>query len=206
MKQLDISFRLYYGNWIPCDYFDFTKYPEDTRFAIKIRVPDTESYIEAPVSVACTIRLASSDQSLPWQGAWEETEEHLTRVFVDDFAKLDVRRDDGLDTFVISRPLSGQVGGVRDLHLPETDEDKEMVLAFEQAVFAAMPEHQLPNGPIDANFWDSLDALFLKVHAQDFEDLDLLSGSQANDGVGRFRFPHLYLRSRSLPFPRTLHR
>jgi hypothetical protein len=64
LKQLDISFHLYYGNWIPCGYFDFTKYPEDTRLAIKIRVPDTESYIEAPVSVACTIRLAASDHSL----------------------------------------------------------------------------------------------------------------------------------------------
>lgn len=82
-----------------------------------------------------------------------------------------MRRDDGLDTFVISRPPPGQVGGVRDLYLPETDEDKEMVLGFEQAVLAAMSEHQLPNGPIDAKFWDSLDDLFLKVYAQDFEGI-----------------------------------
>jgi hypothetical protein len=92
-------------------------------------------------------------------------------VFVDDFSKLDVHRDDGSDTFIISRPLPGQVGGVRDLHLLETDEDKEMVLGFEQAVLAAMPEHQLPNGPIDAKFWDSLDDVFLKVYSQDFKGI-----------------------------------
>jgi len=59
---------------------------------------------------------------------------------------------------------------VRDLHLPETDEDKEAVLGFEQAVLAALPDHQL-NGPIDAAFWNSLDALFTKVYTQTFEAL-----------------------------------
>lgn len=59
--------------------------------------------------------------------------------------------------------------GVRDLHLLETDEDKEAVLGFEQAVLAALPDHQLLSGPIDAAFWDSLDALFAKVYTQTFE-------------------------------------
>jgi hypothetical protein len=86
-------------------------------------------------------------------------------------AKLDVRRDDGSDTLIISRPLPGQAVGIRDLHLPETDEDKEMVLGFEQAVLAALPDHQLSNGPIDAAFWDSLDALFTKVYTETFEVL-----------------------------------
>ncbi|KAH9058150.1 hypothetical protein EDB87DRAFT_1627782 [Lactarius vividus] len=136
LKQLDIRFR-HYGDWIPCSYFDFTTYPEDARVAIHMKVPDTETYIEAP-------------------GAWAATEEHLKRVFVDDFEKLDVQ----------SRRL-----GVRDLHLPQTDGDKEAVLGFEQAVLAAMPEHQLLNGPIDAAFWNSLDALFAKVYTQTFEAL-----------------------------------
>lgn len=82
-----------------------------------------------------------------------------------------MRRDDGSDTFVISRPLPGREVGVRELHLPETDEDKEMVLGFEQAVLAALPDHQLPNGPIDAAFWNNLDALFTKVYTQTFETL-----------------------------------
>jgi hypothetical protein len=63
------------------------------------------------------------------------------------------------------------VVGVRDLHLPETDEDKELLLGFEQAVLAALPDHQLLEGPIDAAFWNSLDALFTKVYTQTFEPL-----------------------------------
>jgi hypothetical protein len=82
-----------------------------------------------------------------------------------------VRRDDGSDTLVISRPLPGREVGIRDLHLLETDEDKEMLLGFEQAVLAALPHHQLPHGTIDAAFWESLDALFTKVHTQSFESL-----------------------------------
>ncbi|KAF8264540.1 hypothetical protein EI94DRAFT_1805702 [Lactarius quietus] len=151
LKQLDIRLK-YYGDWIPYDYFDFTAYPEDVGLTIHMKVTDTEIYIEAP-------------------GAWVATEEYLKRAFVDDFAKLDVRRDDGSDTFIISRPLPGRVVGIRDLHLPETDEDKEMVLGFEQAVLAALPDHQLSNGPIDAAFWDSLDALFTKVYTEAFEGL-----------------------------------
>ncbi|KAH9023812.1 hypothetical protein EDB84DRAFT_1508130 [Lactarius hengduanensis] len=151
LKQLDIRLRRY-GDWIPCSYFDFTAYPEDARLAIHMKVPDTETYIEAP-------------------GAWMATEEHLKRVFVDNFEKLDVSRDDGSDTFVISRPPPGRTVGVRDLHLPQTDGDKEAVLGFEQAVLAAMPEHQLLNGPIDAAFWNNLDALFAKVYTQTFEAL-----------------------------------
>jgi hypothetical protein len=95
----------------------------------------------------------------------------LKRVFVDDFAKFDVCRNDGSDTFIISRPPPGQAVGIRDLYLPETDGDKEAVLGFEQAVLAALPDHQLLNGPIDAAFWDSLDALFTKVYTQPFEAL-----------------------------------
>ncbi|KAI9449271.1 hypothetical protein BJY52DRAFT_1227856 [Lactarius psammicola] len=151
LKQLDIRFG-YYGDWIPCGYFDFTTYPEDARIAIQMKVPDCETYIEAP-------------------GAWAATEKHLKRVFVDDFAKLDVRRDDGSDTFVISRPAPGRVVGVRDLHLLERDEDKEAVLGFEQAVLAALPNQQLLDGPIDAGFWDRLDGLFAKVYTQTFEAL-----------------------------------
>lgn len=117
-----------------------------------MKVPDTETYIEAP-------------------GAWAATEEHLKRVFVDDFAKLDVRRDDGSDTFVIARPPPGRAVGVRDLRLQEMDEDKEAVLGFEQAVLAAMPDQQLLNGPIDAAFWNNLDALFAKVYTQTIEAL-----------------------------------
>ncbi len=171
MKQLDIRLQ-HYGDWIPFGYFDFTTYPEDARLVIQMEVPDTETYIEAPVSVACPVRVAASDQSMASQGAWAATEEHLKRAFVDDFAKLDVRRDDGSDTFVISRPPPGRVVGVRDLHLPETDEDKEAVLGFEQAVLAALPDHHLLNGPIGVAFWNSLDALFTKVYTQTFEALD----------------------------------
>ena len=37
---------------------------------------------------------------------------------VDDFTGLDLRRDDGSDTIVISRPLPGRTGGIHDLHIP----------------------------------------------------------------------------------------
>ncbi|KAH8991421.1 hypothetical protein EDB86DRAFT_3079838 [Lactarius hatsudake] len=133
LKQLDIG-SLHYGDWTPCGYFDFTTYPEDARFAIHM-VPDTETYIEAPLSVA-------------FPGAWMATEGHLKRVLIDDFEKLDVRRNDGSDTLVISRPPPGRA-----------------------AVLAALSDHQMLNGPIDAAFWNSLDALFAKVYAQTFEAL-----------------------------------
>jgi len=60
------------------------------------------------------------------------------------------------------------VVGIRDLHqhLSETDEDKEAVIGFEQAALAALPDHQLVNGPIDVAFWNSLDALSAKVYSQ----------------------------------------
>jgi hypothetical protein len=84
---------------------------------------------------------------------------------------LDVRRDNRSDTFVISRPPPGRVVGVRNLHLQETDEEKESTLGFEQAILAALPDHQSRNGSIDAAFWTSLDALFARVHTQTFEAL-----------------------------------
>jgi len=95
----------------------------------------------------------------------------VSQVFIDDFAMYDVRRDDGSDMLFISRAPPGRSIGVRELHLPEADEDKEAVLGFEQAVLAALPEYQLLNGPIDAAFWDNLDAVFRKVYAQTFEAL-----------------------------------
>jgi hypothetical protein len=107
-------------------------------------VKDVESYIEAPVSVIWTNAQRSSPALiclfLRAQHAWAETQHHLKEMFVDDFTKLDVRRDDGSDTIVISRPLPGQPGGVRELHIPGRDEDKDTVLAFEQAVLAALSE------------------------------------------------------------------
>ena len=44
------------------------------------------------------------------------------------------------------------------------------MLGFEQAVLAALPDHQLlrVNGPIGAAFWNGLDALFAKVYTQTF--------------------------------------
>ena len=114
--------------------------------------------------------MAASDQSSLSQGAWAATEENLKRAFVDDFAKLDVLRDNRSDTFVISRPPSGRVVGVRDLHLQEIDENKE-VLEFEKAMLVAFPDHRQLNSSIDAAFWNSLDALFTKVHTQTFEAL-----------------------------------
>ncbi len=52
------------------------------------------------------------------KGAWAKTERHLKEAFVDDSTGLDLRRDDGSDTIVISRPLPGRTGGIRDLHIP----------------------------------------------------------------------------------------
>jgi hypothetical protein len=62
LRQLDIKFH-HYGDWVPSGYFDFTTYPEDMELAIQIKVPDT--YIEAPVSLACAFRVADSDQTSP---------------------------------------------------------------------------------------------------------------------------------------------
>ena len=62
LKRLDIGFRCY-SDSIPCGYFDFTNYPKDVRLAIQARVPDTETYIEAPVSVACDVKVSASDQT-----------------------------------------------------------------------------------------------------------------------------------------------
>ena len=130
------------------------------------------------------------------QGAWEETEERLKEIFVDDFSKLDVRRDVASETLVISRPPPGQKkpqkgDGVRALHLPKRNEDElegeeeETVLAFEQAVLAALSAEsesessdrrigQLGGGggrPIDAVFWADLDGVFETVYSQTFEAL-----------------------------------
>jgi hypothetical protein len=57
---------------------------------------------------------------LTGKGAWAKTERpgHLKEAFVNDFRDLDLRRDDGSDTIVISRPLPGRTGGIRDLHIP----------------------------------------------------------------------------------------
>ena len=99
-----------------------------------------------------------------------------------------MRRDDGSDTLNISRPLPGREAGLRDLHLLETDEDREMLLGFEQAVLAALPnpQWQLPHGPlhgpIDAAFWTSLDALFRRVYTQSFETLTV-DGSTGGSGA-----------------------
>ena len=87
----------------------------------------------------------------------------MNEIFFDDFTKLDVRRDDGSDTIVISRPLPGQPGGVRELHIPERDEDKNTLLVFEQAVFAALSESDFgragPLGCDDTAFWAKVDEL-----------------------------------------------
>jgi hypothetical protein len=107
------------------------------------------------------------------------TEEHLKSIFVDDFTKFDVRREDGSDTIVISRPQPGQSGGVRDLHIPERDEDKDAVLVFEQAVLASLGAQsghglRLLEGPVtidDTAFWADLDNLFETVYFQTFENL-----------------------------------
>lgn len=60
--------------------------------------------------------------------------------------------------------------GFHDLHLCRygTGIDKDAVLRFEQA---ALPDHQLLNGPIDTAVRDShvLDALFAKIYTQIFE-------------------------------------
>ena len=57
LKQLDIRFRCY-ADWIPCGYFDFTTYPQDARLAMQMKVPDTETYIEA-VRIACQCAVRS---------------------------------------------------------------------------------------------------------------------------------------------------
>jgi hypothetical protein len=134
------------------------------------------------------------------QGAWEETEESLKETFVDDFTKLDVRRDVASDTFVISRPPRGEKGGLRVLHLPKGEDvgEEETVLAFEQAVLAALSAESAAaadsdhpagrpgrlvaatgtgNGGggsrpiIDAAFWTDLDGVFATVYSQTFEAL-----------------------------------
>jgi hypothetical protein len=179
MEQLDVRFRYYDDTIIP-GYFDFTSHPE-MRVAIHMMVRDVEAYIEAPVSVIWTdtksISPALIHLSLWAQHAWAETEAHLKEVFVDDFTKLDVRRNDGSDTIVISRPLPGQVRGVRDLHVLERDEDKDAVLVFEQAVLAALSESNcgLRDGPLamddDSAFWVDLDDVFGTVYSQTFEGL-----------------------------------
>lgn len=91
-------------------------------------------------------------------------------------------------TLVISRPPPGEKGGVRTLHLPKRDEDEgeeETVLAFEQAVLAALSESesadhlrggQLVAGGsdrpiVDAAFWTDLDGVFATVYSQTFEAL-----------------------------------
>ncbi|KAH9161007.1 hypothetical protein EDB89DRAFT_1914145 [Lactarius sanguifluus] len=98
----------YYGDWIPCGYFDFATCPEDTTLAIQMKVPDTETYIEAP-------------------GARAAIEECLSTTL-----------RSWSDTFAIPRPPPGQVVGVHDLHLQEVDEDKRVVPGFEPAVLAAL--------------------------------------------------------------------
>ena len=179
LEQLDVRFRHYDDDLLP-GYFDFTLHPE-TRVVVHMVVADIVAYIEAPVSV--TLLTAESSFLLihlfpPGKHAWGETEEHLKEVFVDDFTKLDVRRDDGSDTIVISRPLPGQPGGVRELHIPEGDEDQGAVLVFEQAVLAALsesdPTRGLLDGPLendDTAFWNSLDDVFATVYSQTFENL-----------------------------------
>ncbi|KAI9449276.1 hypothetical protein BJY52DRAFT_1420056 [Lactarius psammicola] len=82
-----------------------------------------------------TTYLEDTGLAIRMKGAWAVTEEHLRRVFVDDLTKFDVRRD-----------------GIRDLHPQETDEDKEVVLGFERAVVAALPDHRLLNCSINAAF------------------------------------------------------
>lgn len=90
------------------------------------------------------------------KGAWYEAEHALNRVFVDDLTNFDFRRDAGSDTITISRPLPGNTGGVRDLNLPEhdeneeTDEERDMVLAFSRALLMAL-SNQGTDPPIDAN-------------------------------------------------------
>jgi len=75
---------------------------------------------------------------------------------------------------------------VRALNLPKNDHDdvdeenRETVLAFEQAVLAALPESEpesdrgpLAAGPIidAAAFWVNLDGVFATVYSQTFEAL-----------------------------------
>jgi len=57
---MDIKF-CYYGDRLPCGYFDFMSYPEDAGLSIQVKVPDAETYIEAPVSVTCAVRAAASN-------------------------------------------------------------------------------------------------------------------------------------------------
>ena len=96
---------------------------------------------------------------------------------MDDFSKLDVRRDVGSDTLVVSRPLPGQKGGVRTLNLYKgssvEEENEETMLAFEQAVLAALPEEARSQitGPFDAAFLANLDGVFAAVFSQTFEPL-----------------------------------
>lgn len=170
-----MRFRYYEDSLIP-GYFDFTSHPE-TRIAIHMMVRDVEAYIEAPVSVIWTDAQRSSPALMhPFlraQNAWAETQQHLKEIFVDDFTKLDVRRDDGSDTIVISRPLPGQPGGVRELHIPERDEDKDTVLVFEQAVLAALSESDLGTGPLghdDTAFWADIEEVLGTV-SQTLENL-----------------------------------
>ncbi|KAI9507062.1 hypothetical protein F5148DRAFT_1285672 [Russula earlei] len=149
LERLDV--RVCYRDWMPPGYFDFTSHPE-TQIAIHMTVTDVEAYIEAP-------------------GAWNETEERLKEAFVDDFTGLDVRRDDGSGTFVVSRPPRGQTGGIRDLHLPESDEDKEAILAFEQAILATLSGRGPFAEPTDAAFWAHLEDVFATAYFQTIEPL-----------------------------------
>jgi len=125
-----LELRVFYATWLPFKYFDFTSHPQ-TRIVIHITVPDVESFIEAPVSVTWILSPHVSDASSSVQGAWDETEGNLTDAFVDDFTKFDVRRDEGSNTIIISRPLPGQAGGICELNIPELDSDD-----FEQAMLA----------------------------------------------------------------------
>jgi hypothetical protein len=157
-------------------------------------VADKDLYIEDPVSrnlLIPTSLFPSDTRIFTEQGAWEETEERLKEIFVDDFSKLDVRRDVGSDTLVVSRPLPGQKGGVRTLNLYKgsvDEENEETVLAFEQAILAALPEEvrSQVTGPIGAAFLANLDGVFATVFSQTFEPLvqsvNDLAGSSSVDG------------------------
>jgi len=157
----------YFDDYVPRGYFDFTAHPE-MKISIHMVVADMDEYIEDP-------------------GAWEDTEERLSKVFVDDFSKLDVRRDIASDTLIISRPPPCQKGGVRALNLPKNnltveEENREMVLAFEQAVLARLADSESESessdrgppaaGPVEAAaFWVNLNGVFATVYSQTFEPL-----------------------------------